>query len=79
MSADVACRDLVELVTAYLDGALPPAEAAAVDAHLADCPGCRTYLDQMRATVAALRRAPVQDLPDAVHARLREAFTRGPG
>ena len=79
MSADVACRDLVELVTAHLDGALPPAEAAAVDAHLADCPGCRTYLDQVRATVAALRRAPVQDLPDAVRARLREAFTRGSG
>jgi anti-sigma factor RsiW len=76
---DLACRDLVELVTAYLDGALPPAEAAAVDAHLAGCAGCRHYLDQIRVTVTALGRVPVQDLPDDVYARLHAAFTRGAG
>lgn len=76
---DLACRDLVELVTAYLEGDLPPGEAAAVDAHLVDCAGCRTYLDQVRATVAALGTAPVADLPPEVHARLLAAFTRGAG
>jgi anti-sigma factor RsiW len=59
---DVACSELVELLTDYLEGALPPAEVAAVDAHLAQCPACRRYLDQLRATITALGSVPVQTL-----------------
>jgi hypothetical protein len=53
---DLACRDLVTLVTSYLDGALPDDWRDTVDHHLADCDGCSTYLDQIRTTVAALQR-----------------------
>ena len=52
---DLPCRELVELVTDYLEGALPPGERARVDAHLAECPGCTEYLEQMRATLALTR------------------------
>jgi hypothetical protein len=48
------CRELVELVTAYLDGALPPAERARCDEHLRTCAGCRAYLAQMELVVGAL-------------------------
>ena len=48
---DVACQELVELVTEYLEGALPPDEVAAVDQHLVDCDPCLRYLRQMRATL----------------------------
>ena len=51
----VSCRQLVELVTDYLEGQLDPAREAALDAHLQDCHGCDTYVEQMRQTVIALR------------------------
>ena len=52
---DLACQELVELVTDYLEGALPAAERARFDAHVAACPGCGEYLEQMRATLALTR------------------------
>lgn len=52
----VLCRGLVELVTAYLDEALPPAEAAGIDRHLAACPDCWEYVVQMQATSKWLAR-----------------------
>lgn len=72
-SRDLACAELVELLTDYLEGALPPDEAAAVEAHLAQCPGCRRYLDQMRVTIAALGTVPVETLSeDALDVLLTE-------
>lgn len=50
---ETVCREVVELVTAYLEDALAPSERAAFEAHLATCPACVTYVDQIRATVAA--------------------------
>jgi anti-sigma factor RsiW len=47
----MTCQELVELVTDYFDGALDEATHAEFDAHLAVCPGCVTYLKQMRTTV----------------------------
>lgn len=70
---DLACAELVELLTEYLEDALPPDEVAAVEGHLAQCPGCRRYLDQMRATVAALGTVPVESLSeDALDVLLAE-------
>jgi MFS family permease len=54
--ADVACRELVALVTDYLDGVLPAGWRAGLDRHLAGCDGCTTYLEQIRATIDALAR-----------------------
>ena len=51
---DMACHELVETITAYLDGTLPEAHRQRFDAHLAECPFCREYLAQMRTTVARL-------------------------
>ncbi len=48
---DVACRDLVELVTDYIEGALPRRVRVGVDRHLERCPGCRTVIAQMRETI----------------------------
>ena len=47
--AHLNCRELVELVTAYLEGALSSGERKRFDAHLAGCDGCTTYVEQMRA------------------------------
>jgi len=48
---DLTCRELVELVTDYLEGALDSTTRRRVDEHLAGCPGCTAYLDEMRVTV----------------------------
>lgn len=73
-SRHVACVDLVELLTDYLEGVLPPDEEAAVEAHLALCPPCRVYLDQMRATIAVLGSVPVETLSVQARDTLLAAF-----
>ena len=47
----VDCIELVELVTDYLEGAMPDAERERVDEHIAGCDGCTTYLQQFRITI----------------------------
>jgi anti-sigma factor RsiW len=71
------CRQFVEDVTAYLDGALPETVVVIIEAHLADCPHCREYLAQMRRTVAmthSLSDTDVDAMPADVKARLMRAF-----
>jgi anti-sigma factor RsiW len=67
-SDEIACRELVELVTPYLEGVMPPEERSAVDRHLAACDGCRTYVEQMRLTIRAIGH--VSD--EAITSRTRE-------
>ena len=48
---EVTCREFVELITDYWDDALPEGLLELVEEHLVMCDWCKTYLDQMRATV----------------------------
>jgi anti-sigma factor RsiW len=75
---DIACIELVELLTEYLEGAMPPDEVAAVEAHLAGCTACRRYLDQMRATIAALGSVPVETLSEQAYDTLLATFRQSP-
>ena len=52
---NIVCQEFVEEVTDYLEGQLSEAESRWTEEHLAQCPHCRAYLAQMRATIAALR------------------------
>jgi anti-sigma factor RsiW len=51
MSIVMTCKELVELVTDYLEGTLPADVRARMDQHLAGCDGCTHYLEQMRQTI----------------------------
>lgn len=51
---EMACKELVETITAYLDGTLADADRRRFDAHLAECPLCTEYLAQMRRTISRL-------------------------
>ena len=62
---EMTCKELVELVTDYLEGVLPPAERTRFDEHLAACPFCTTYLTQMRQTVKTLGALPEASIPPA--------------
>jgi len=70
----MSCQELVELVTAYLEGDLRPDERARVDEHLDDCDGCRIFLDQMRVTIELTGRLRVDDVPPAAADALLTAF-----
>lgn len=54
-AGELACVDVVELVTDYLEGVLPAAEARQLERHLETCPGCTEYLQQLRMIAASLR------------------------
>jgi anti-sigma factor RsiW len=73
---DLTCQELVELVTAYIEGTLPPDERARFDAHLVVCPGCVTYLAQMRQTISLLGTLTEASLSPQARDDLLEAFRR---
>lgn len=72
----VVCRQLVELVTDYLEGALSPHRRDAVDAHLAECDDCHGYVAQMRRLLGLTRSAPGGPVPPGLLDRLTVEFRR---
>jgi len=70
---DLSCQELIELVTSYLEGRLGGDEAAAIDAHLRECPGCDAYVAQMRALVRVASADREPEL-ERLAARLLPAF-----
>ena len=70
----LTCRDVVELLSDHLEGALSAAQRARVEAHLAACPDCLAYLAQLRTTIGALGRLREHDVPRCVLGRLMAAF-----
>lgn len=70
----MACNELVELITDYLEDALPPADRARFDEHLTICDGCTAYLDQMRATLKALGNVSFESVDQTARQRLLDAF-----
>jgi anti-sigma factor RsiW len=70
----IPCKQFVELVTDYLEARLPAARVEQIDAHLAGCDDCTTYLDQMRFTLDALGRIPEESISEAARQTLTQAF-----
>ena len=64
------CRDMSELVTDYLEHALPPRAWLGARWHLVLCPACRHYYDQMRRTIRLLARQPLPPPSPAAEADL---------
>ena len=71
---EMTCRELVELVTEYLEGTLLGNDRMRLEAHLAECPGCAEYIAQMRRTVAVLGKLPPEAIDPAREQMLLEAF-----
>ena len=77
--SELTCQELVELVTDYLEGTLPEGERARFDEHLAECPGCDAYVEQMRTTVrlaGATERLQERPEMDALLAAFRDFHRR---
>ena len=72
---DMPCRDVVEIVTSYLEGDLDPELRSRFEAHLATCPDCVSYVDQMRQTIELSGAAgESQELPPELREHLQLVF-----
>ena len=70
----IACQELVELVSAYLDDALSRADRARFEAHLAECDGCAGYLEDTRRLVGSLHEVSEPPADPATREALLRAF-----
>ena len=75
-SRQLTCKELVELVTDYLEGAMSPCERTRFDEHLKSCPFCQIYLEQIRQTIRAVGHLPEQTLSAQARETLLTHFQR---
>jgi anti-sigma factor RsiW len=71
---DLTCAEAVELMSDYVEGALGEAARARFEQHLALCPGCDNYLDQVRYTISIAGRLAEDDVPPGLRTELLHAF-----
>lgn len=74
MSPELTCKDVVELVTGYLDGSMAPADRERFEEHLSVCDGCTNHLHQMRETIRLTGMLTEEQVPDDQRDALLEAF-----
>ena len=67
MNTEYSCQEMIEVVTNYLDDALPHAEHERFERHLSYCAGCNTYVEQIRETIRQTGMVPREEsLPPAL-------------
>jgi anti-sigma factor RsiW len=71
---DLTCREVIDLLTDYVEDALAVDERRRVEAHLASCDGCTTYLEQVRETIRLTGMLTEEQIPDEEKRRLLVAF-----
>ena len=71
---ELSCHELVELITDYLEGALPAELHQRFEGHIAHCSGCQTYLEQMRGTIRATGTLTPDALSPEAESALLDAF-----
>jgi anti-sigma factor RsiW len=74
MRGKLSCRQLVELVTEYLEGALSAEDRARFEEHLMNCDGCGEYVAQIRKTITAVGRLTEDDIEPEARETLLRAF-----
>jgi predicted anti-sigma-YlaC factor YlaD len=71
---EIACQQLVELVTDYFDGTLSPRQRELLEEHLKGCSGCRNYIEQMRQTIRLTGTINQDEVPTGVRSQLLDIF-----
>jgi anti-sigma factor RsiW len=71
---ELACTEQVEIMTDYLEGALPAGEARRLERHLETCPGCTEYLEQMRTVAGSLEGLSEDSIPAEMRDELIATF-----
>ncbi|HEY2789663.1 MAG TPA: anti-sigma factor [Gaiellales bacterium] len=70
----LVCREVVELVSDYLEGELDARDRTRFEAHLTTCDGCTAYVEQMRLTLRLAGRLDPEQLDPELRERLVAAF-----
>ena len=73
-SDELTCKEFVELVTEYLEGALPDETRARFDTHLGKCKGCTNYLTQMRFTISTTGTLTEETIPAGAREEMLALF-----
>jgi anti-sigma factor RsiW len=73
---EMACQELVEVITNYLEGTLPDRDRRRFEAHLLTCSPCREYVEQMRTTIRLAGRVSVESISPRLRDELLHAFRR---
>jgi anti-sigma factor RsiW len=71
---ELECIEVVEMVTDYLEGAMPARKRRLLEQHLTGCDGCEAYIEQMRRTIEVSGRLRAGDIPPELEERLLVAF-----
>ena len=74
LTREMACQELVELVTAYFDGKLSRRDRRRFRAHISGCDHCTTYIEQMRLVIQATGGLTEQDIGAEAREELVAAF-----
>jgi anti-sigma factor RsiW len=73
-TGEMACQELVELVTAYFDGSLSRSDRRRFRAHIRGCVNCTAYVEQMRVMIEATGQLTEEDIDPAAREELLDAF-----
>lgn len=76
MPDDLTCKEMVELVTDYLEDHLPVDDRTRFELHICYCGGCKSYLHQMRAIVRTAGRLTEEAIPPRAREELLKAFRK---
>ena len=68
------CSELVELVTAYLEGALPEERRGRFEEHVQGCGGCTAYLEQFRTAIRLTGMLSEEQVPADARKAMLGAF-----
>ena len=71
---EMTCAELVELITEYVEGALPMPDRVRFEQHLGSCRGCRAYFEQMQQTIRTLGRLTEDTIPPPARDELLQVF-----
>jgi anti-sigma factor RsiW len=73
-AAELNCQAFVELVTEYLENALSAGERARFEYHLADCPDCSVFLEQMRRTIQVVGHLSEESISPQIKSEMLTRF-----
>jgi predicted anti-sigma-YlaC factor YlaD len=74
--AEIPCQEVVEMVTDYLEGALSRRDRRRIEHHLAGCPHCTAYLEQMRETLRLTGQLVPENLSPEMQREFGEIYER---
>ena len=74
LAGNLSCREIADLITDYLEGALTFSQLIRFHMHLGLCFACRNFLKQMKYTVLTLHQLPSEPVSPHVKEELLTRF-----